>query len=445
MTEREKLAFLAAVLLATSLAGLKAHSQEAGEPGEETTATMEEESMGEPDEEQAGMPEPPPPPIEIEELEPEPEGGAQEPLPPAPSYHPAPEPGIPVVEAGWGHMKLSGVMQATLSASDLANENESRDVEFAFKRMRLILSGGFLDERVGYYVEGDMANVGGFLLDARASLKFLRGLEVRFGRFIPDFTYFMPANVGRLMTIDYPVVTERFGVFRQVGLETWFRHDYFDIVAGVFNGMRFREEGVVSSPELMKGFMGADWTNLADDNTGKDFLARLVAKPVEGLEIGGYIWYGIPQYTWYDVAAGRMADEAADMVLFGAEARYLREELTLLAEYAMRRIYYPDGALDPQMLPVEPDPRVGHGGFLHAGYRFVKRLELMLRGDYFDDNMDNEDLGEEIWGTLGVNHFLDDIHARTTLEYILKVREKEDGSGERTLDHGLYFQLCLMI
>lgn len=423
-------------------------SAQPAEPAEEEESTITiEEPAEEPAEEPSEEPEPPAPPVEPDE-EPEPEPVEEPPPPPPP---PEPEPGIPLVEAGWGHMKLLGVMQALVNMPDLGDEEDSRDIEFNLKRMRLLLTGGFLDDRIGYLVQGDMVNMEGFLLDARASLRPLKGLEIRFGRFIPDFTQYMPRNVAKLMMIDYPVVTSSFAVWRQMGLEIWFKHQYFDIIAGVFNGMRFEpddkatnaagdEEIDVSKRTLAKGYMSANKDNLTDDNVGKDFLFRFIARPIEGLQLGGYVWYGMPQYKWLDVATDTVKDDAGNLIHFGIEAGYLHEKFNVLAEYAMRRIYYPSGT------DVDPDPLVSHGGYLHLGYKFIEMLEVMMRGDYFDTDMDS-DLGQQIWGTLGLNYYLDGVHARMTLEYIMQSKQREDAAGktEYYINHGLYFQLCLLI
>jgi len=364
--------------------------------------------------------------------------------------------GISLVESGWGSMKLGAVMQAQFFASDMADDLDSKAVAFKIKRMRIILQGGFLKDKIGYLIQGDMVNTDGFLLDARASIKPTKEIEFRFGRFIPDFTYFMPINVGKLMAIDYPLVTESFAVWRQVGLELIFRQKYFEIYAGVFNGMRFQKKTFtdangkvydVSSNLLASGYMSATLDNLTDDNIGKDLLFRFVIKPpVSGLEMAGYIWYGMPQYKWFDAGSGGVRDDIANVVLFGGEVRYIYEKLSILGEYAMRRIYYPAGSVNPEGFLISTTPLISHGAFLHAGYRVIKPLEIFMRGDYFDSNLSNKNDGQNVWATLGINYYLDDLHARMTLEYIPKIIQKEvDFKDKKYTDHGIYFQLCLML
>ncbi|MFH1434434.1 MAG: hypothetical protein ABIJ56_01840, partial [Pseudomonadota bacterium] len=376
------------------------------------------------------------------------------------------EEGITLVKAGWGNMRLFGILHAQLAASDLADTADARHTEFRLARMDLILEGNFWNRKIGYYIEGDMANVAGFLLDARVSVMPAQGLEIRIGRFIPDFTYFMPACKSGLMAIDYPLVTSSLAPWHQVGLEIMFRHKYFELIGGVFNGMRFKKtmdpsSHYISIPEMADGYTGATWENLSDDNMGKDVLFTFLVKPVKGLALGGYIYYGMPQYTWRDTGIGEFKDEMANMILYGFEVRYLNEKFTILAEYAMRRLYYPDGATSLlyneeerrfTYPSVSPDPTLSHGAYLHAGYRFISMLEIMLRGDYFDADLDS-DLGQEIWGTLGLNWYLDGIHARMTLEYILKARQRwkdpeapaQDLEAERYIDHGVAFQLALFL
>lgn len=447
------------IMLASLLGSTTAGAQPVSPPAEEEESTIttegeetavEVETITPPPPETE--PEPPPPPVEPEvEVE-------EVPPPPPPQVVVEEEEGIPIIEASWGKMKLGAVLQAQLLAPDLANKDDKRDVEFKLARMRLILTGSFLKDRIGYLVQGDMVNMDGLLLDARASLKFIKGLEIRFGRFIPDFTYFMPINVGKLMVIDYPVVTSTFAVWRQVGLEIIFDHPYFSITAGVFNGMRFGsstivnaadEEVTVSKTALAAGYMSATGDNVTDDNLGKDFLFRFMGKPIKGLELAGYVWYGMPKYGWLDTSTDEVTDDDGNLIQFGFEARYLHENFNLLAEYAMRRVYYPDNALTPAGASVDPDPLVAHGAFLHFGYTFLKKVEPMMRFDYFDSDMDS-DLGQQIWGTLGLNYYIDGAHARLTAEYVLKALQRDGDPGtpvdvEYYIDHGLYFQLCLML
>ena len=454
--------FTALAALLVLLLASAAHAQPVDEPpaGDETTTVEVEESMEEPAA--------PPPPVDTDypdsEPEPDPEPTEKETTASAAQQEPGHEKGITLVKAGWGNMRLFGILHAQLAASDLADTADARHTEFRLARMNLVLAGNFWNKKIGYYIEGDMANVAGFLLDARISIKPVQGLEIRIGRFIPDFTYFMPACKSGLMAIDYPLVTSSLAPWHQVGLEIMFQHKYFDIVAGVFNGMRFKKtmdptSNVISTPEMAEGYTGATWENLSDDNMGKDLLFKLLVKPVKGLALGSYVYYGMPQYSWRDTGINELTDEMANMILYGFEVLYLSDKFNILFECAMRRLYYPDGATfllyneeGPGYPAVSPDPLVSHGAYLHAGYRFISMLEIMLRGDYFDADLDS-DLGQEIWGMLGLNWYLDGIHARMTLEYILKARQRwedpdapeEDLETEYYVDHGVYFQLALFL
>ena len=456
--------FTALAALLVLLLASAAHAQPVDEPpaGDETTTVEVEESMEEPAA--------PPPPVDTDypdsEPEPDPEPTEKETTASAAQQEPGHEKGITLVKAGWGNMRLFGILHAQLAASDLADTADARHTEFRLARMDLILEGNFWNKKIGYFIEGDMANVAGFLLDARVSIMPLEGFEIRIGRFIPDFTYYMPASKSGLMTIDYPLVTSSVAPWHQVGMEIMFQHKYFDIIGGVFNGMRFKlgttrdalgRTTVISTPEMAEGYTGATWENLSDDNMGKDLLFRFLVKPAKGLSLCGYVYYGMPRYSWYDPGRGKFTDETANMILYGFEARYLGDKFNILAEYSMRRIYYPDGATwfnaDERTFPgVSPDPLVSHGAYLHAGYRFISMLEIMLRGDYFDADLDS-DLGQEIWGTLGLNWYLDGIHTRMTLEYILKAKQRwedpeapaQDLEAERYIDHGVTFQLALFL
>ncbi len=56
------------------------------------------------------------------------------------------------------------------------------------------------------------------LLDAYMNYKS-RNFMIKIGRFLPDFTFYMPHSSTALDFVDYPLIAKKYGMWRQVGIE----------------------------------------------------------------------------------------------------------------------------------------------------------------------------------------------------------------------------------
>ncbi|HUV29849.1 MAG TPA: porin [Acidobacteriota bacterium] len=312
------------------------------------------------------------------------------------------------VQVGTGTLKLGGILQAgyTYHMEDLEGEDE-----FSLNRARFLLWGEILPGKVKYFVQTETKGAPA-ILDYKAQLFYIRNTEVTVGRFLPNFTLYMPYSTAKLEMINYPLTTQKFAVWRQVGVQTTTKTEYVDFNLGVFNG--------ADQPN-----------NTGDNNDYKDFLVRADIKPpLEQGDVvfGGYAWIGMSLPTYYD--AGTLTtttypEESLQRNRFGGFAKVdykASEDITarFRGEFLM--------ASTEALTAAEIDSVQGTDAqafFVHLGVQPHPRFELLARYDFYDPNTDVEK-DDESWLTGGVNYYLSKGNAMVYLNYIHKM----EGGGD---------------
>lgn len=415
--------------------------EEVVEEEEEVEEEVEEETEEEAEEEE----------VEVEEEVEETEEEAIEPIEKEEVEPPAtiPPTGVKLVENDWVSLKFIGVFAQyfRFSFTGIGGDDSDWDDDFVTKRIRTILTGGFWDERVSFLLQGDLAEAApfngpdevdsGFLLDARVNIfpfkgfgpEALGGLGIAFGRFIPDFTYYMPRNVGMLDFVEYPLATSTFAVWRQIGTEIMYKHKYFEGVFGIFNGVKYRYNDMGFSTEWIgPGYLGAtlgDGSNLVDDNRAKDYLVKLKGKyPDLGIWVEAFAYIGMPEF--YDKASGDHSYGYS--MIFGGEAGIDHRftdmlKLKLLGGFSARSIDYPDGAT---CNTTACKAYTQTGFFAHVGVQIGRWVEPMVRIDWLNDRgqfltiegvaglMPDESVWT-LWPSAGIKFLLYGDHLQLTL------------------------------
>lgn len=307
------------------------------------------------------------------------------------------------VTVGFGTLNIGGIFQATGMYSD-ANDSS---MEFKLKRARLLLSGTLIPDRVKFFVQTEGVS-SPYVLDSKMIFQYIPQTEIVFGRFLPNFSLYMPSHTGKLDFINYPLVNTKYAMWRQTGLQTQSKTEYVDITAGVFNGYQFDENS--------GNLNGNDW---GDDNVEKDYLLRIDVKPLDGLKIGLYGWLGNP----YDM----VNDKNFTANRFGFNFRYQHETFHVAGEYIMGKTEYESEDLD------------NHGFFIQAGAKLMEDFELLARYDAYDRNKDIDD-DEENWYTVGLNYEL----AKYNVKFYLNVIEKISDLYLDTIDDDKELQVVFM-
>jgi hypothetical protein len=328
------------------------------------------------------------------------------------------------IKVGKGDLKIGGILQAGFTYNV---EDDAGTDAFWMKRGRFLFWGTIIPDKVKYFVQLDHAG-GVSLLDYKAQFFYIEKTEITFGRFLPNFTLYMPYSTAKLELINYPMTTTKYAMWRQVGLQAMVKTDYVHFTGGIFNGADIPN-------------------NTSDNNDAKDFLGRVdVMPPMEevNLHFGGYAWIGssLPTYTQYithdiydygkaqsnyvitETVVWNFPDETLERNRFGGfvKADYTKDEMTFRArgEYiqgSTESLYYQD---------VDSVSSVDSRAFFgQASIQPVKQVEILARYEAYDPNTDVDDDGiSAITG--GVNYYMDGINAMLYLNYIHKMEEGDE-------------------
>jgi phosphate-selective porin OprO/OprP len=236
----------------------------------------------------------------------------------------------------------------------------------AVRRARFSLAGEIL-KNVKIKVQVDLLK-SPVLLDAQIDWTLAKAAVVRFGQFKIPFSLESSTSSADLDSIDRSQVVNKIapgwdiGSFgRDLGLVLTGQASVFEYSVGAFNGA-----GI----------------NKADTNDHKDLAARLVARPVEGLSLGGSFYDGL---TSTAAAAPRTTRRR-----IGVEAAWITERFTFKAEYLRAT----DAAASRD------------GGYVQAaGFVVPKKCQVLLKYDVYDK--DRAAAGDRVGAyTAGLNWFL---------------------------------------
>ena len=310
-------------------------------------------------------------------------------------------------------------------------EDEGTVDQFTLNRARLLLSGTIIPDRVKYFVQTE-AKDGEGLLDYKASFYYLPNTEIAAGRFLPNFTLYMPMSTGKLELIDYPMTTTymigneeaSFAMWRQTGIQSTTKMELFDFNIGVFNG--------ADVPN-----------NTMDNNDAKDFFGRVDVKIPGGEDVearvGAYGWLGSAKAidpNPYDDSYGERyrvdEDDTVQNNMFGgfgtADADMgdmsfsLRGELVVGRKECLVMRVTEKTAADS---PYEKDETKSAALLLQAGVKPLPKVEGICRLESIDPNgdVDNDAVGQL---TLGANYYLDGLNAMFYLNFIHTYFEDDD-------------------
>lgn len=325
------------------------------------------------------------------------------------------------IKIGKGTLKMGGILQAgyTYNLEDSAGFDS-----FTLNRARFLFWGNIVPDKVKYFVQLDHRGSVS-VLDYKAQFFYIQKTEIAIGRFLPNFTLYMPYSTAKLEMINYPLTTQRFATWRQVGIQTTTKTEYVDFNLGVFNG--------------------ADQTNnFSDNNDAKDFLLRADIKPpIEKgkIQFGGYAWIGSALPTF---GGTTFTEETLKNNRFGGFAKVdyeATEDVTVKfrGEFLM--------ASTDELFDADIDSVCtidGQAFFIHLGVQPCPKGELLVRYDSFDPDTDQSyeagvSADDEIgWLTIGANYYLEGLNSMFYLNYIRKMESGKYADGtDREIDNDL--------
>ena len=295
------------------------------------------------------------------------------------------------IDVGKGTLKLGGILQTTLSYTQ---DTLSPQTSFKMSRARFLFFGAIIPDKVKYFIQTE-ATGSPLLLDTKLQFFYLPKTEITCGRFLPNFTYYMPQSTAKLDLVNYPLVTTKYAVWRQVGIQTTTTTDYLDLNLGVFNGYPAN--------------------NLADNNDAKDLLGRATFKLLNGIQLFGYAWMG-----------NLLMAEDTDLEnsRYGGGISIERNLSENGMAIVLRGEYLMAGDEDTTNATVNSMAYYGH-----AEFRLNPQIGLLVRYDGYDANTDVADNGLN-WITGGVNFYLAGTNVMFYLNYIKKINDVPSGSSD---------------
>ncbi len=156
------------------------------------------------------------------------------------------------------------------------------------------------------------------LLDAKMTYRN-RGFMLQFGRFLPDFTFYMPHSSMSLDFVYYPMLCEKYGMWRQVGME----------ISYSLNKNLFIRGGMYNGPV----------NNYRDINGTKDGLLKLGYNG-KTVKAGIYTYLERPEEDLSKVMAGLYTDIRPHNVILTVEPLFIKgDSINSLGFYAQTGYY----------------------------------------------------------------------------------------------------------
>ena len=276
-----------------------------------------------------------------------------------------------------------------------------KPLSFDLKRARLVFVGGYRPRGLKFVVQLEgLASPP--LLDIKAIYTPHKMLTIMVGRYLANWTFYMPRPVTMTDTINYPLLSA-FWPLRQTGVTFTLRPiDMLQVDLGVFNGWGTSAKGLAANT----------W---ADNNMGKDIMLVATIKPLAGLDIKLGLWYGMPLAL--DALGSKVPDDQSKMgnlLIFGGGVMYRKGRVLAAGElYLRNHNLYSSGYKDRSNY--DTTELAAH---VTGGFRFLKPLEAILRFDLFlggakilaDPNDATKGLASskhrQIQLTAGINWFL---------------------------------------
>jgi hypothetical protein len=314
------------------------------------------------------------------------------------------------VAVGKGSLKVGGILQAgyTYNLEDAAGVDA-----FTLNRARFLFWGTIVPDKVKYFVQTE-GKGGTGVLDYKAQFFYVPQTEIAVGRFLPNFTYYMPISTAKLEMINYPLLTQNFAMWRQSGIQTTTKTEFVDFNVGIFNGADLAN-------------------NVNDNNDSKDFLVRADFKPpVENMDLrfGGYAWIGaammpdmialVPVLHWDESTLKNNTYGGFAKLDYAVNEDVkikIRGEFALHQGEQLQSLTAPDA---DQTTDVD-----SQAFYAHIGIQPNPEWEFLFRYDNYDQNTDQDNDGYA-WMTGGVNYYIDAINAMFYLNYIHKANETND-------------------
>ena len=320
-------------------------------------------------------------------------------------------------------IKLGGYFQLRWDYDMPADNNIDAEGELQVKRAKLYVFGDISDY-FSFFITDLVHNSGQDLEELRLTFKPVDMFCLHAGLIDPAGTWSYSQSSSKQPFIDRPLHVAwapqyAEGLIAQLTLENW-----VDLQLGVFE-----------NDKKAWGYEGGDGA------TDMAITAFLNSSPIEGMNIGGFLFSGSDYtYAWDDDA-----DDTTDpidvffpIMGFGGHGNYNHDYFFVAAELAMGNWNIAD-AVDANGDAVANFNVDSHSGMSYAvdlygrlpiGEELLHSIELGGRYESFDadTDVDNNAMNQL---TIGLNmHFLPKQYAKLQLNYVMEMPEDSNTDGD---------------
>lgn len=128
-------------------------------------------------------------------------------------------------------LSFAGQLQTELSFAGVGSDEPDSELGPKLRRIRLILKGSFLSNRLTYAVQLSTAPKSLEIMDFFLEFRFLRHLRLRAGQYKIPFTSYREGSFTSLTFVDWSILVPAFGSERQIGAHV---HNDGSAPSGVF-------------------------------------------------------------------------------------------------------------------------------------------------------------------------------------------------------------------
>lgn len=282
------------------------------------------------------------------------------------------------------HFKISGFLQAGYYLD--VEDGETASSYFRLRRARLSLAGKIVEnEKVGkadYRLQVDFAE-SPKIVDLWIRYQPFNQLGIQVGQFkIPLSIENSEYNPLKLEFIDYSLVVQRLVRMSShdvTGISSTGR----DMGAQLFGGF-IKKEGFSIINYNLAVFNGCGINQKKDNNTSKDFVGRVMVKPIKDLTIAGYYQYGEGNFNSSSYSTFFKYDTEGNPIGNSKFVKYHRYGggVAYNSKCAFARAEYIRG---------NTGVLVSEGAYASAGWKFhtakAGHGSIGARFDYFDEDV----------------------------------------------------------
>lgn len=314
-------------------------------------------------------------------------------------------------------IKFNALTQIWITGNFQRPRSLSEVHTYKLRRSELSFSGNIKGAKVHWFVMLDPAErPTSPLQDLYVTLRYVPKTEFRAGQFKIPFSTEGLTPSGQLDFVERTKIVQTFANSRDIGITFHGKFRYWEWQAGEFNG---------------------NGQNATDNNGMKDFVARVLIKPVHNVSFGISGHYGSITDFIYDSKKNTIRNGYNHLYGVASVMEVDLRKVKFVAEAIWRR---DDSSkfVDPPVI-VTTVQKKRWGGYSSLIYRFIEKHQLGTRFEWFDPKTD---IGRDaiFIGTLGYNFLLSE-HVKWQINLWSQVEQRGNLDNTNTYFGAINLQI----